>query len=203
MKTQKKPAIKLNLLVGLAFIKPRICSVDWRTVQGWFIVVLFSILAGCASAPRTIPFQNTTHRQVYSLDEGDLRKVQFYISTDVVAQHQDAQGTKAFLVPRMTPGVVTAAGPNWIKVSFREGGVDVPFITDLKQNDGRYWIATEIEGSKDLRRLTERPGRVFLYKGTPLNVVSGADAYLLVDWESWRQVVETRKVTEGRRVGDK
>jgi hypothetical protein len=88
-------------------------------------------------------------------------------------------------------------------VSFREGGVDVPFITDLKQNDGRYWIATEVEGSKDLRRLTELPGRVFLYKGTPLNVVSGADAYLLVDWESWRQVVETRKVTEGRRVGDK
>jgi hypothetical protein len=103
----------------------------------------------------------------------------------------------------MTAGVVTAAGPNWIKVNFREGGVDVPFITDLKQNDGRYWIATEIAGSKDLRRLTELPGRVFLYKGTPLNVVAGADAYLLVDWESWRQVVETRKVTEGRRVGDK
>jgi hypothetical protein len=51
--------------------------------------------------------------------------------------------------------------------------------------------------------LTDHPGKVFLYKGTPLNVVAGADAYLLVDWESWREVVETRKVTEGRRVGDK
>lgn len=198
-KLQQRRAMQRSLRSLFAVIDRR----PLQTTQGWFILLLVFILGGCSSAPRTIPFQNTTHRQVYSLDEGDLRKVQFYISTDVVAQHQDTQGTKAFLIPRLTPGVVTGAGSNWIKVSFREGGVDVPFITDLKQNDGRYWIATEVEGSKDLRRLTELPGRVFLYKGTPLNVVSGADAYLLVDWESWRQVVETRKVTEGRRVGDK
>jgi hypothetical protein len=150
-----------------------------------------------------VPFQNLTHRQLYSLGESDLRKVQFYLSSDIVAQHQNAEGTKAFLVPRLTPGVVAAAGADWIKVSFREGGVDVPFVTDVKQNDGRYWIASEIEGKKDLTRVSEIPGRVFLYQGSPLNIVAGADAYLLVDWESWRQVVETRKVTEGRRVGDK
>jgi hypothetical protein len=194
---------KQSLGSVVASIGRRARSIERQIAHGCFTIVLLCIFFGCSSAPRTIPFQNNTHRQVYSLDEGDLKKVQFYISTDVVAQHQDGKGTKAFLVPRMTAGVVTAAGPNWIKVNFREGGVDVPFITDLKQNDGRYWIATEIAGSKDLRRLTELPGRVFLYKGTPLNVVAGADAYLLVDWESWRQVVETRKVTEGRRVGDK
>jgi hypothetical protein len=165
-------------------------STDRQTTQAWLILFLVFVLAGCSSAPRSIPFQNITHRQVYSLDEGDLKKVQFYISTDVVAQHQDGKGTKAFLVPRMTPGVVTAAGPNWIKLSFREGGVDVPFITDPKQHDGRYWIATEVAGSKDLRRLSDHPGKAFLYKGSSLNVVSGDDAYLLVDWESWRQVVE-------------
>ena len=121
-----------------------------QTAEAWFIVVLISILAGCSSAPRTIPFQNITHRQVYNLNEGDLGKVQFYISSDIVAQHQDAKGTKAFLVPKMTPGVVTAAGPNWIKVSFRESGVDVPFITDVKQNNGRYWIASEVMGVSDV-----------------------------------------------------
>ena len=172
----------------------------WPRVQGWFVIVLLSVFAGCSSTPRTIPFRNITHRQIYSLDEGDLKKVQFYISTDVVAQSQGTKEPKSFLVPRMTPGVVTAAGPNWIKVSFREGGVDVPFITDPKQNDGQYWIASENEGGTEFKRVSEIPGNVFLYKGTPFRLVSGADAYLVVDWDSWNEVVETRKVTEGRRV---
>ena len=28
------------------------------------------------------------------------------------------------------------------------------------------------------------------------------DAILLVDWDGWKGLVETRKVTEGRQVGD-
>ncbi len=103
----------------------------------------------------------------------------------------------------MTPGVVTAAGPNWVKVSFREGGADVPFVADPKQNDSRYYVASEVEGGKSFRRVTEVPGRVFIYKGTQLNLVTGADAMLLVDWDSWDKVAERRKVTDGRRVGDK
>ena len=31
---------------------------------------------------------------------------------------------------------------------------------------------------------------VFIYKGTPSTLVSGADALLLIDWESWKEVVE-------------
>ena len=192
--------MKPTLQRAFAFVGLWIHSMGWPRVQGWFVIVLLSVFAGCSSTPRTIPFRNITHRQIYSLDEGDLKKVQFYISTDVVAQSQNAKETKSFLVPRMTPGVVTAAGPNWIKVSFREGGVDVPFITDPKQNDGRYWIASENEGSKDFKRVSEIPGNVFLYKGIFFRLVSGADAYLVVDWDSWKEVVETRKVTEGRRV---
>jgi hypothetical protein len=34
-------------------------------------------------------------------------------------------------------------------------------------------------------------------------LVSGADAILLMDWDGWKRVVETRKVTEGRGVGDR
>jgi len=132
-----------------------------------------------------------------------LEKLQFYISTDVVAQYQDATGTKSLLLTQLTPGVATGAGPNWIKVSFREGGVDVPFITDPNVYDGRYWIATEVEGSKDFKRIYELPDRVFLYKGIQYKVVSGANAMLLFDVEGWKRVVETRKVTEGRQVGDR
>jgi hypothetical protein len=177
-------------------------SMRRQRTQGWLITALFSLLVGCSSSA-LIPFQNNSHRQVYSLNEEDLKKLQFYISTDVVAQYQDATGTKSFLVSKLTPGVVTGAGPNWLKVSFREGGVDVPFVTDPSQYDGRYWLASEVEGSKDFKRVSETPGKVFLYKGTRYTLVSGADAMLLFDWDGWKRVVETRKVTEGRRVDDK
>ena len=150
-----------------------------------------------------MPFLNYTHRQSFSLNEDDLKKIQFYVSEDVVAQVKEPTATQSFLIPSMTPGVVTAAGPNWVKVSFREGGADVPFVADPKQNDSRYYIASEVEGGKSFRRVTEVPGRVFIYKGTQLNLVSGADAMLLVDWDSWDKVAERRKVTDGRRVGEK
>ena len=173
-----------------------------RSNRGFLMVAIIFLLASCSSAP-PIAFQNISHRQIYSLNLEDLEKLQFYISRDVVAQYQDATGTKSLLLAQLTPGVATGAGPNWIKVSFRDGGVDVPFIADPNQYDGRYWIATEVEGSKDFKRISELPDRSFLYKGIRYKVASGADAILLFDWEGWKKLVETRKVTEGRQVGDR
>lgn len=203
MKVHKKLGVQLTPHLAFAFVGLRTCSNDWQKAQGCFVGALFFLLAGCSSGPTTWPFLNNTHRQAYSLNEEDLKKVQFYVSTDVVAQVQDPMATQSFLVPRLTPGVVTAAGPYWIKVSFRAGGADVPFVADPNQNDSRYWIASEVEGGRDFKRVTEVPGRVFIYKGTPFTLVSGADAMLLVDLDSWEKVAETRKVTEGRRVVDK
>jgi hypothetical protein len=164
------------------------------------IGVVLSLLVGCSSTP-PIAFQNNSHRQTYSLNLEDLEKLQFYISRDVVAQYQDATGTKSLLLPRMTPGVATGAGPNWIKVSFREGGADIPFIADPKEYDGRYWIATEVEGTNDFKKIAGLPEKTFVYKGVRYQMVSGSEAILLVDWEGWKRVVETRKVSEGRRPG--
>lgn len=170
----------------------------------WLLILPVLILfIGCSSSVRPIPFQNMAHRQIYSLTLADLEKMQFYVSSDVVAQYQDATGTKSLLVPRLTPGVATSEGPNWIKVSFREGGVDVPFVTDLKLPDGRYWIASEIDGGKEFKKIVDLAEKSFLHQGVRYNLVSGTDAMLLVDWETWNSVVETRKVTEGRRVGEK
>ena len=129
-------------------------------IHGWLLIALFSLLVSCSSTP-PIAFQNNSHRQIYALNEENLKKVQFYISRDVVAQYQDATGTKSLLVPRLTPGVVTSAGPDWLKVSFKEGGADVPFITDPNQYDGRYWIASEVEGGKDFKKVSELPVKSF------------------------------------------
>lgn len=172
-----------------------------RNWEFLMMAVLF-LLGGCSSAS-PIAFQNTSHRETYSLDLEDLEKLQFFVSSDVVAQYQDASGTKSLLLARLTPGVATGAGPNWIKVSFREGGIDLPFITDPNQYDGRYWIATEIEGDKQFKKIADLPDKSVLYQGTRYKVVSGADAILLFDWDDWKKVIDTRKTTEGRRVGDK
>ena len=165
------------------------------------MVATIFFLASCSTPP--VAFQNASHRQTYSLNVDDLKKLQFYISTDVVAQYQDATGTKSLLLTKLTPGVATDAGPNWIKVSFREGGVDVPFVADPNQYDARYWIATEVEGSKDFKRIYDLSDRFFLYKGIRYKVVSGADAVLFFDLAEWKRLVENRRVTEGRQVGDR
>ena len=200
MKFQKKSGTQSTSRLVSKFVTSRTCSSDWQNVQGCLVVALFFLLVGCSSGPTTFPFLNNTHRQSYSLNEADLKKLQFYVSTEVMAQVKDPGATQSFLVPGMTPGVVTAAGPNWIKVSFRQGGADVPFVADPNQYDSRYYIASEVEGGKNFKRVTEVPGRVFTYKGTPLTLVSGADAMLLLDWDSWEKVAATRKVTGGRVV---
>lgn len=201
MKIQKRFSILSASHLVYALVRSRTCSMRRGSNRRLLTVSVIFLLAGCSSAP-PMAFQNYTHRQTPSLNLEDLEKLQFYISSDVVAQYQDAAGTKSLLLARLTPGVATGAGPNWIKVSFREGGVDIPFITDPNLYDGRYWIATEVDGSKDLKKISELPDRFFVHKGVRYKVVSGADAILLFDWESWKTVVETRKATQGRRVGD-
>jgi hypothetical protein len=181
----------------------RLRAMPKASIRWLLILPVLILFIGCSSSVRPIPFQNMAHRQIYSLKLEDLAKMQFFVSSDVVAQYQDATGTKSLLVPRMTPGIATAEGPNWIKVSFREGGVDVPFVTDLKLPDGRYWIASEIDGGKEIKKLVDLPEKSFFHQGVRYNLVSGADAMLLVDWETWNAVIATRKATEGRRVGEK
>ena len=80
--------------------------------------------------------------------------------TDIVARYKDATGTKSLLVPGLTPVVVTGAGPNWLKVSLREGGVDVPFITDPSHYNALYRLATEVEGSREFKKISELPEKV-------------------------------------------
>ena len=202
MKIYLRLAIPPALQPAFPFIGSWTRPICGQRSRGWLIAALL-LLAGCASGPRTISFQHNYHRQDLSFNEEDLKQLQFYISTDIVARYKDATGTKSLLVPGLTPVVVTGAGPNWLKVNFREGGVDVPFVTDPNQYNAFYWIATEVEGSKEFKKITEIPERFFLHKGIRYQLVSGSDAYLLVDWESWEKLAETRKVTEGRRVGDR
>jgi hypothetical protein len=203
MQIHKTPDIDHSLDLVIAFIGSSTRLVCGQRSRGWLIAALLCLLVSCASNPKTITFQHNYHRQDYSFNEEDLKQLQFYISTDIVARYKDATGTKSLLVPGLTPVVVTGAGPNWIKVSLRQGGVDVPFITDPSHYNALYRLATEVEGSREFKKISELPEKVFLNKGTRYQLVSGSDAFLLVDWEDWERLAKTRKVSEGRRVGDR
>ena len=203
MKNQETQNREPGLELVIAFVGSWTRFVCRQRSRGWLIAVLVGLLVGCASNPKTITFQHNYHRQDYSFNEQDLKQLQFYISTDIVARYKDATGTKSVLVTGMTPVVVTGAGPNWVKVNSREGGVDVPFVTDPNHYNGFYWIATEVEGSKEFKKISELPEKVFLHKGTRYQLVSGSGAFLLVNWEGWESLAKSRKVNDGRRVGDR
>jgi hypothetical protein len=203
MQINKSLGVDPGLDLVIAFVGSSTRFVCEKRSRGWLIAALLCLLVGCASGPKTITFQHNYHRQDYSFNEDDLKQLQFYISTDIVARYKDATGTKSLLVPGLTPVVVTGAGPNWLKVSLRQGGVDVPFVTDTNHYNALYRLATEVEGSKEFKKISELPEKVFLNKGTRYQLVSGSDAFLLVDWEGWERLAKTRKVTEGRRVGDR
>ena len=203
MQINKSLGVDPGLDLVIAFVGSSTRFVCEKRSRGWLRAALLCLLVGCASNPKTITFQHHYHRQDLSFNEEDLKQLQFYISTDIVARYKDATGTKSVLVTGMTPVVVTGAGPNWVKVNSREGGVDVPFVTDPNHYNGFYWIATEVEGSKEFKKISELPEKVFLHKGTRYQLVSGSGAFLLVDWEGWESLAKSRKVTEGRRVGDR
>ncbi len=198
-------------------------------ILAWLGVLPIFLLFGCNPLPplqhHRTPFLHMAHRQNYSLTAQELRDLQLYISTTVLAQYEGATGKKSVKVSQGTPGVVTDAGPDWLKVSFREGGIDVPFIidrTDRSRKDSRYfratkeglvevegskdsqyWLATEVEGKNGFYMIKELPEKIFLYEGTRYSLVTGARAYLIADSEGLDKLVKSRKATEGRRVSDK
>lgn len=173
-----------------------------RKTRGWLLVILFSFLVGCAAKASHAWFLQR-YRENYTLNKQELQNLQFFISTNVLAQYEDTTGKKSVLVTKGTPGVVADVGPNWLKVSFRKGGIDIPFVTAQEMKGGRYWIATEVKGKEGFKEIRKLPEKVFLHEGTRYRLSYGMDAYLLVDRGELDKVIETRKATEGRRVGDR
>jgi hypothetical protein len=102
-------------------------------------------------------------------------------------------------LPEETPGVVTAVGPDWLKVSFRKGGAEVPFVVDRRSQYDLYYVATELPGQTGFHMLKELPQKVFYYNGTPYQVIYGDKAHLLVDGKELQKLLKKRIPTQGRR----
>ncbi|MHC4138109.1 MAG: hypothetical protein ACYS0K_24480 [Planctomycetota bacterium] len=163
------------------------------------LAVLFS--AGC-STPKQV-FMHKWHRGNYAISDEELKTVQFYISTEILAKSlapgQEGTPEGIVIVPEETPGVATEVGPGWLRISFQEGGRGVPFVTVVSQSgDSAYWLGTEVEGQGGFRRLRDLPEKVLRVEGTAYQLVHGGNARLLIGAKDLEKLIEQRTHIQGR-----
>src|SRR5215813_63000 len=164
----------------------------------WIAVIALLVMVSCASSYKIV-FLDRTYRQNLSLEDAELTNLQFYISTNVLLQYDGPAGKKSIFLQEETPGVGTAVGPNWLKVSFREGGADVPFVVDSQGKYDVYSVATELPGQAGFPMIKDLPQKVFYYNGTPYQVLYGDRAFLQVEDKKLQQLLKKRMATQGRR----
>jgi hypothetical protein len=164
------------------------------------ISLLLAALAPTGCATRTEFFLNRAHRMNYALETEELQSLQFYISTDVLAHEigtkTEGTPTSVYVVKRDTPGVVTEAGPTWLRVSFGPTR-GAPFVTvPDEEDDSWYWLATEVE--QGLRRVRDVDDKVVVVDGRRFRLAYGINARLLVNSKDLRKLIEKRAHAPGR-----
>jgi hypothetical protein len=159
-------------------------------------------LASCTT-PRPANFSHEFHRVEYRLTDSELKGLQFFISTEVLAQTESPTerntptGNSVILLKRGTPGVVTEIGPNWLRVSFREGSRGVQFLAETDEYP-LYGLATAGEDGTGLRLVKDVPGHLVVHEGVRYEVVKGHDAVLACDYEQLRELIDKRGIGPGR-----
>ena len=162
---------------------------------------------GCDTiTPRSI-FSHQFHRERYRLTDEEIKGLQFFASSQVLAQTESADvietptGGNVILVKRETPGVVTEVGPNWIRVSFKEGGSGMHFLSNAGSRAGGssdYYIATTVEGSSELSMVKDVPGHIAIHDGVRYKVVEGFNMMLSCDRVQLQALFDDRGIGEGR-----
>jgi hypothetical protein len=179
-----------------------------RVAPIWPALVSIATLVGCSDihlsgAPPEYRFMQRQHRETYGITEADMARLQFSVSNRVVAQDVDTPGAEGLiLVPAGTPGRAIAAGPRWIRVQFQKGGEGVVFLANpATYRDTTYVLATEAADSGDgYRQVRDIPDHVIQTGGRRYRIVEGWDAELLVDGDTLKKLVETRRTVAGQRI---
>jgi len=178
-----------------------------RVAPIWPVVVSILTLVGCSDihlsgAPPEYRFMQRQHRETYGITEADMTRLQFSVSTKVIAQDVDEPGAEGLLlVPAGTPGRAIAAGPRWIRLQFQKGGEGVVFLANpATYRDTTYLLATEADGGDGYRQVRDVPDHVIQTGGRRYRIVEGWDAELLVDGDTLKKLVETRRTVHGQRI---
>ena len=173
-------------------------------IIGLGVVVLFT---GCQS---TVPFTNTV-RTKYNLDDAKLKKVQYYVSSEITlqrgeradnSQELDEDGklivsssasVDNILIDGKTPGVcVKVLSGNKIAVSFDESDDEKYLVFGDPNNRGRYnLMGAEWKSGK---------GKIN-YGGKVYYIMpGGASAYLKFEMKRVKEYKSSNKKLKGRTV---
>ena len=161
----------------------------------WLGIVF--ILGACSSTPTAFnpPFLHRTYRQSYAISPDELKKLQFYISGEVVAHRIDVGSPTdtpgVVMVAAHTPGLVQESGSDWLRVAFTEGGEGLLFRLRADRSDSVYALATTTE-SGQIVLVSQLPEPVLITGGRRFKIVSGATAYLLVNRDDLTRLLESR-----------
>ncbi|MCH6562792.1 MAG: hypothetical protein IH800_10305 [Myxococcales bacterium] len=173
----------------------RSCTGSW--------LALFAVLFVAACANPMPSFLHTRHRENLSIDPQELKHLQFYISTQVLAKDLSTPGSEGvIIVPQLTRGMATEVGPSWLRVRFSEGGSGVVFVAVVTQGDSAYWLATEIEGQQGFHKLKDLPKKILLNQGTAYELIYGDNARLLISEKDLSKLIEQRRHLEGVKASD-
>ena len=91
----------------------------------WLLGIVF--ILGACSTPTAFnpPFLHRTYREGYAISPDELKKLQFYISGQVVSHRIDVGSPTdtpgVVMVADHTPGLVQESGSDWLRVAFTAG----------------------------------------------------------------------------------
>ncbi len=177
----------------------RSCTGSW--------LALFAVLFVAACARPMPSFLHTRHRENLSIDAQELKNLQFYISTQILARVVSTPGRGAspedvIIVPQLTRGMANEVGPNWLRVRFSEAGSGVVFVAVVTQGESAYWLATEVEGQQGFHKLKNLPKKILLNQGTAYELIYGDHARLLISEKDLSKLMQQRRHLEGVKASD-
>jgi hypothetical protein len=167
----------------------------------WILLLATLVASACATPPQA--FLHRAHRMNYALQPDELRKAHYYVSDRILAHQlsEDGAATRPDQVLQLepeTPGALTDAGPNWLRVSFGSGPgvlfVARPEVTP----DSVYQLASDPEPGQEPRRVRDIPDRTVTVGSRRLKVIYGAEARLLIDSGTLEELIESRPKAGGR-----
>jgi len=171
-------------------------------------ILAFMVVVWVGCAPTYRPFTEDLH-QSYTWDEKDLKKIQFYLSNDIVLTRALSKGESVIeggkvrleegrrieevVFKEGTPGVlIFMPRQNRMAISFDRGNDKYLMFGPNPKHDGRYVL---LASSWD-----ERKGEVS-YDGKTYRTSSrSAFAGLLIDLKKIQKVTVSRKKAPGRTI---
>lgn len=174
------------------------------------ILVALFVLSGCASG--RIPVTQNLRDQ-YGLEGDDLKKLQYFVSSDVTLQREfrreegeiskthklvmkEGGLVEEVFIAAGTPGIATEVGPTSLAVSFEPGG-SLVFGSPSSDRD------PERKYKLSAKRWTDYYGELVYDNKTYYAVKGSGQVYLEVGAESLDAVEKRKKVLPGRTLPTK